>query len=366
MRCAQAWRPFPPIKGLPVRHVGFWSRRPYVPHANRHSPLFPKRHFGVESIPAFLLPPVVFGGLLVTLWTYKCFMMVLFQNKIIYMPSVPPFSRSEKVDDYSLQCKPVVWAEHDLKAADGTAIKILEGSVGASVEAETNNHIVVLYFQGNASSLPPRLPYLSRILKGLLQHQNGRRYTIVALSYRGFWKSRGSPSQTGIELDAEAALEWVRSRYNCDHARFVVWGQSIGAGVATVSLANLSRHGDANLQRFSGLLLETPFVDLKAILIALYPQKFLPYRYLAPFLRSTWDSKTALHQIGKSRPNMRVLILEAGNDEIVPPGQAAVLEQVCREEKLEVVRQTVAGALHTEVMVKGQGRSHIVRFLQSF
>ncbi|OAP58604.1 hypothetical protein AYL99_07694 [Fonsecaea erecta] len=292
--------------------------------------------------------------------------MVVFQNKIIYMPSVPPFSRSEKVGDYVLQCKPVGWVEHDLKAADGTAIKILEGSVGASAESEVDDHIVVLYFQGNASSLPPRLPYLSSVLKSLLQQETRKKYTIVALSYRGFWKSKGSPSQSGIELDAEAALEWVRNRYNHDRTKFVVWGQSIGAGVATVSLANLLRHGNANLRRFSGLLLETPFVDLRAILIALYPQKFLPYRYLAPFLRSTWDSKTALHQIGRSKSKMRVLILEAGNDEIVPSGQAAILEQVCRKEDLEVDRKTVAGALHTEVMVKAQGRNHIVRFLQSF
>ncbi|KIY02838.1 uncharacterized protein Z520_01303 [Fonsecaea multimorphosa CBS 102226] len=291
--------------------------------------------------------------------------MIVFQNKIIYMPSAPPFSRSEKVGDYALHCKPVAWVEHDLKAADGTAIKILEGSVKAPTETEVNDHIVVLYFQGNASSLPPRLPYLSSILKTLLQQETGKKYTIVALSYRGFWKSKGSPSQTGIELDAEAALEWVLGRYDSDRTRFVVWGQSIGAGVATVSLANLLRHGSASLQRFSGLLLETPFVDLRAILIALYPQKFLPYRYLGPFLQSTWDSKTALNQIGRSRSNMRVLILEAGNDEIVPSGQAATLEQVCREENLEVDRKTVAGALHTEVMVKSQGRNHIVRFLQS-
>ncbi|OAL31001.1 hypothetical protein AYO22_01296 [Fonsecaea multimorphosa] len=165
--------------------------------------------------------------------------MIVFQNKIIYMPSAPPFSRSEKVGDYALHCKPVAWVEHDLKAADGTAIKILEGSVKAPTETEVNDHIVVLYFQGNASSLPPRLPYLSSILKTLLQQETGKKYTIVALSYRGFWKSKGSPSQTGIELDAEAALEWVLGRYDSDRTRFVVWGQSIGAGVATGSS---SRH----------------------------------------------------------------------------------------------------------------------------
>ncbi|KAK5217151.1 hypothetical protein LTR96_009421 [Exophiala xenobiotica] len=197
------------------------------------------------------------------------------------------------------------------------------------------------------------------------REDGGKNYTIVALSYRGYWTSKGRPSQVGIELDAAAALEWVGDRYDYHRTKVVVWGQSIGAGIATVSLANLLRRSKGNLQQFRGLILETPFVDLKAVLVALYPQKFLPYRYLAPFLRSTWDCRSALVSIGESKPNVKVLILEAGNDEIVPPGQAETLEEACTQQKLQVDRKTIAGALHTEMMAKFQGRSHIVRFLQS-
>lgn len=75
-------------------------------------------------------------------------MMVIFQNKIIYMPSVPPFSRSEKTSDYASQCKPVAWVEQDLKAADGTALKILEGSITPPGDSEGDDRVVVVYFQG--------------------------------------------------------------------------------------------------------------------------------------------------------------------------------------------------------------------------
>ena len=72
--------------------------------------------------------------------------------------------------------------------------------------------VVVVYFQGciymptdictifanaansNGSSLPPRLPGLSSVLKGLYacsSTSNAPRYTIVALSYHSFWISRG-------------------------------------------------------------------------------------------------------------------------------------------------------------------------------
>lgn len=95
-----------------------------------------------------LLPPAVFSGLLVTLWAYKCLMMIIFQNKIIYMPSVPPFARSEKVSDYAVSCRPVVWTEHGLRASDGTSLKLLEGVIPHPTPSQPRQRVVVLYFQG--------------------------------------------------------------------------------------------------------------------------------------------------------------------------------------------------------------------------
>lgn len=192
-----------------------------------------------------------------------------------------------------------------------------------------------------------------------------QQYTIVGLSYRGFWQSKGKPSQPGIELDVEAALNWLLDRYEAP-TKIIIWGQSIGAGAASVGLANLLNRNPGSLNRISGLLLETPFVDLKTMLVALYPQKFLPYRYLTPFLCSSWDSKGALEEIGRAKSGVRTLILEAGDDEIVPAGQGAILEKVCKGQGMEVERATVPGALHTEVMMKSRGRSHIIGFLRSF
>jgi hypothetical protein len=54
---------------------------------------------------------VVFGGLVVALWTWKCFMMVVFQNKIIYMPGLPPNARRERIEDYKNQCGGIEWRE---------------------------------------------------------------------------------------------------------------------------------------------------------------------------------------------------------------------------------------------------------------
>jgi uncharacterized protein len=144
----------------------------------------------------------------------------------------------------------------------------------------------------------------------------------------------------------------------------VIWGQSIGSGVASVALSQLKF--DDNTANVAGLVLETPFVDLKTMLVALYPQRFLPYRYLVPFLWSTWDSKTALERLGSLRLDLAVLILEAGKDEIVPSGQAEILENACRGHVLQVERKTIPGALHMDLMTKAQGRIHVVNFIRGF
>lgn len=81
------------------------------------------------DIPTVLLPPVVFSGLVIVLWTWKCFMMVVFQNKIIYMPGLPPNARRENVADYKNQCSGIQWQEERIKSADGTRISLCVASV---------------------------------------------------------------------------------------------------------------------------------------------------------------------------------------------------------------------------------------------
>lgn len=146
LRCATRYRLWPRYFGPPAilgqRRPGI-EKQSRIPVA-RHD----RRAFGLDALSAVLIPPAVFGGLLVTLWTYKCLMMIIFQNKIIYMPFVPPFSRSEKVSDYAAQCRPVVWKEHVVKASDGVAIKLLEGTAEMPGSSNRASHVVALYFQG--------------------------------------------------------------------------------------------------------------------------------------------------------------------------------------------------------------------------
>lgn len=235
----------------------------------------------------------------------------------------------------------------------------------------------------NGASIPPRLPSLSPILRTLHDPRSPTSYAIVALSYRGFWSSSGRASEKGIKIDAIAALSWAAETFSSninegEEVKFVLWGQSLGAGVAADAAAAMSRmatrKGNREI-RIDGLLLETPFVSVKDMLLELYPQKWLPYRYLGPFLRNHWDTREALRQLaetyeseirpggGKAVDVPKILILQAGKDELVPASQGVELEACAREVGLDVSRLEVKGALHNEVALRASGKAAIAKFL---
>lgn len=216
----------------------------------------------------------------------------------------------------------------------------------------------------NASSLPPRLPMLSKVIMAVANSKAPVNLIVVALSYRGFWQSRGTPSQRGIEKDAQAALAWTRDFANTldPGLNIFLWGQSIGASVAAWTAANQpSVH-----QCIRGLILETPFVSIKDMLVALYPQKWLPYRYLWPFLRNWWDNNRALTKLAAQDSPPPLLILSAGKDEVVPSEHGDALANNCRTLALPVEFQVVQGALHHEVMTKPEGRTMVSSFFSDY
>jgi len=80
-------------------------------------------------------------------------MMVVFQNKIIYMPGLPPNARSETIADYESQCGGIEWKEEKTSSADGTRISLCVARVDNGIASEASERVYVLYFQGHSSSL---------------------------------------------------------------------------------------------------------------------------------------------------------------------------------------------------------------------
>ncbi|KAH1707334.1 hypothetical protein KXX40_006529 [Aspergillus fumigatus] len=366
--------------------------------SRRRPQLAPAQCRGVftSAIPPVLIPPVIFVSLLLGLWTWKCFWIVVMQDKLLYISWLPPFARSEQISDYAGESRPVHWEERRIRSLDGTKLAVCEGrmpaparSVAQKPRAQAQAHeparkklVVICYFQGNGGSTPMRLPLLSQFLRAIHSPTGDVDYIVVALSYRGYWKSSGRASQIGIELDAVAFLQWVAETYGSSpdaDVQMVLWGHSLGTAIASSAAATyLTRQPTTRgppAVPIAGMILEAPMSSTKDMLISLYPQKWLPYRYLWPFLWNNWSSAVALERMARWRDQDRdprehehavppILLLSAEKDEVIPVYAAAELEQEGKKLGLNVDRLDVSGAMHTEIPIKAAGRQAMIDFIK--
>lgn len=194
------------------------------------------------------------------------------------------------------------------------------------------------------------------------------------MSYRGYWTSAGRPSEIGINNDTRAAVDWIaqlhRNTYpetedgsNKTKPIFLIWGQSIGSGFVT----NLAAAGTipSHLEP-TALILETPFLSIKEMLKVLYPERWLPYKYLYPFLRNHLDSyqnlgTIAAHRAEKDLEPPQIFILQAGRDEIVPEQHTEALRARCAELGIPQETRIMPRAYHNDAM--DGGRAHVAEFI---
>ncbi|HJU64166.1 MAG TPA: alpha/beta hydrolase [Gemmatimonadaceae bacterium] len=137
---------------------------------------------------------------------------------------------------------------------------------------------------------------------------------IFAFDYRGYGQSEGSPSERGLYLDAEAAYDYLSGSRNVPARRIVIYGHSLGTGVAT-ELASRREAG--------GLVLEGAYTSVTDRAQELYP--YVPVRLVAA---SRFES---IERIGRVRTPM--LIMHAISDRVIPIGHGRRLFQAAREPK---------------------------------
>src|SRR6201990_544148 len=151
-------------------------------------------------------------------------------------------------------------------------------------------HAVILYFPGNADLLAGRV---SRF-KAMTSDGTG----LVALSYRGYAGSTGSPSEEGLLQDAAAAYAFTATRYPAD--RIIAWGFSLGSGVAVAIAAE---------HPVGKLILEAPYTSTVDVASSMF--WFAPVRLLMrdPFhsdRRSACVNVTLLIMHGDADPAINI------------------------------------------------------------
>jgi uncharacterized protein len=173
----------------------------------------------------------------------------------------------------------------DLEAADGTGLY--------AWHLVSRGRRLVLFLHGNGDVITSYVP-LYRLL-----NRNG--WDVLALAYRGYPGSEGTPSEAGLGLDAQAAWDWAVARGRYRPEAVVVHGRSLGGGVAAILV-----QGEANP---AAMVLESTFTsvrDLAARIAPIYPVDLL--------LDSPFDTYSRAPTLG-----VPVLLLHSRADRTIPP-----------------------------------------------
>jgi fermentation-respiration switch protein FrsA (DUF1100 family) len=180
--------------------------------------------------------------------------------------------------------QPEGFSELVVQAADGVAARALVLPTDASATT-------LIYFHNNRETAATRSE-LARVLAG-------HGVSTVLVEYRGYGRSQGvEPSETGLYLDAEAILNELVRR-GVGKAEMVLWGTSLGTGVA----AEMARRGWG-----ARLILEAPYTSIPDLV-----QDSVP---LAP---ATWLVRDHFDTLSKSTEiRLPTLVIHGDQDEIVP------------------------------------------------
>jgi pimeloyl-ACP methyl ester carboxylesterase len=186
-------------------------------------------------------------------------MLTVFQRKIIYYPytldkdfAFPPYV--PELEEVFITCDDAC-------------------TINGLFAPGSKNKPAVLIFHGNAGNITHR----DFLLRGF----NTLGYSALLIDYHGYGKSEGTPSEKNLYRDGKAALEWLTKEKNRQPEDIVLFGKSLGSGVA-VELA--TRHS------FKGLILESAFTSIASVARSHFPYNCFPVspaqrfqKYILPY-----------------------------------------------------------------------------------
>jgi len=198
-----------------------------------------------------------------------------------------PGERDVRPPDASLGISPRVVR---FTSADGTA---LVGWIVYASGADSLTGAWLLDCHGNAGNISS----YGRPRWAAWMREHGM--NVFQFDYRGFGESAGTPSEHGLYADAEAAYRYLIDSVGVAPERVVIYGHSLGSGVATHLASRV---------KAAGMIVEGAFTAVADRGQELYP--WLPVRLISS---NDFDS------IGRiSAIPMPKLFIHATNDEVIP------------------------------------------------
>lgn len=238
------------------------------------------------------------------------------QNYLIYPSAFPPGSRDEvptpaefslpytdleltTSDGVKLKCY-LLLQHPDLHVPGATKIEWDSDGDDEKYDMFAATRPTIIMFHGNGGNHGHRIP-LAKIFFAKM------RCNVLMLSYRGYGRSEGTPSEKGLVVDAQTGLDYVLQHETLSKTPIILYGQSIGGAVAIDLVSK-------NTQAITAMILENTFMSLPRLIPTAFPI-LTPFSWLC---HQKWESYLKVPKIPKS---IRVLMLGGAIDEVVPRAQ---------------------------------------------
>ena len=157
---------------------------------------------------------------------------------------------------------------------------------------------LLIYFHGNSFNIGDRAYRIKKYID--------KDWNILIVSWRGFGGNSGKPTEKNFYKDGEAVLEWVSKNTNFSKNQIVIYGESLGSGVA-VELGTK--------YKFLSVVLEAPFTSISEIAkkrYMIYPAKYL--------VKDKFDNFSKIDKLKSP-----LLIISGKKDEVVPHNHSLML-----------------------------------------
>ncbi len=258
-------------------------------------------------------------------------LVMAFEDKLIFFPAKYPEG---------------FWSVENIPAGEGEVIpKIEDCSFSASDGIGLNGwyctphkktagqllpvptEMVLLFFHGNAGNITHRYDMICSLMELPVQ--------VFIIDYRGYGKSEGSPSESGLYLDARAAWDYLTIERGVPSNRIIIFGKSLGS-VPAVDLASKVEA--------ASLVVQSGFTSAPDMAASIFP--FLP----KVLLHSKMDSINKVANVGYPK-----LFIHSPIDEVVPYKLGRRLFDAAPEPKQFY---EVSGAPHNETYIVG-GKAYL-------
>ena len=219
-------------------------------------------------------------------------LVFMLQRQYIYLPD-------ERRADLVAAGAVGLLEEVPLTAADGVK------TVSWFHPPEAPGRPVLVFLHGNAGNIADRVFKIASFV--------GEGWGVMLVGYRGYGGNPGKATERGLYADARAALAFLGKR-DIVPARLVLYGESLGSGIAT----EMALGTDAG-----ALVLEAPFTSIAEMAQRRFP--YFPSRWL---VLDRFDNAGKIGRVG-----MPVLVLHGEGDTITPATLGRRLFAAAREPK---------------------------------